>query len=79
MKEYYHICSRGLETNDIFISEKDFIVGINDIALCVLKYDIRILALCLMSNHFHFILEGPIQQVETFAYEYKRRTAMRML
>ncbi len=78
MKEYYHICSRGLETNDIFISEKDFIVGINDIALCVLKYDIRILALCLMNNHFHFILEGPIQQVETFAYEYKRRTAMRM-
>lgn len=78
MKEYYHVCSRGLEKNALFVSEKDFIVGINDVALCVLKFNIRILALCLMSNHFHFIIEGTYEQVRAFAEEYKRRTAMRM-
>ncbi len=78
MKEYYHVCSRGLEKNNMFTSEKDFIMGVNDAALCVLKYDIRIPAFCLMSNHFHFIIEGAHDQALAFAEEYKRRTAMRM-
>lgn len=77
MKEYHHVCSRGLEKNDLFVSERDFIQGINDVGLCILKYDIRILALCLMSNHFHFITEGTYEQTAAFAEEYKRRIAMR--
>ena len=77
-KGYFHVSSHGLETNDIFKSRQDFIRGMNDIALCVLGYDVCILAFCLMSNHFHFVLYGTLEECRRFAEEYKRRCGMRM-
>lgn len=77
-KSYFHISSHGLESNDIFRSRPDFIQGMNDIALCVLGYDVWILAFCLMSNHFHFVLYGHREECVRFANEYKRKCAMRM-
>lgn len=77
-KGYFHVSSHGLETNDIFKSRQDFIRGMNDIALCVLGYDVCILAFCLMSNHFHFVLYGTLEECSRFAEEYKRRCGMRM-
>ena len=61
-KGYFHVSSHGLETNDIFKSREDFVQGMNDIALCVLGYDVCILAFCLMSNHFHFVLYGEQEE-----------------
>ena len=77
-KVYYHVSSHGLEKNDIFKSRQDFIQGMNDIALCVLGYDVCIMAFCLMSNHFHFVLYGEFEECRRFAEEYKRRCGMRM-
>ena len=77
-KGYFHVSSHGLERNDIFKSKEDFIQGMNDVALCVLGYDVIILAFCLMSNHFHFVLYGLADECSRFAEEYKRRCAMRM-
>ena len=77
-KGYYHVSSHGLEKNDIFKSRQDFVQGMNDIALCVLGYDVCVLAFCLMSNHFHFVLYGTLEECQRFAQEYKRRCAMRM-
>lgn len=78
MKGYYHLSSHGLEKNDIFKSRTDFIAGMNDVALCVLGYDVVIVCFCLMSNHFHFVLYGSLNECRRFADEYKRRCAMRM-
>lgn len=78
MKGYYHISSHGLEKNDIFKNREDFIAGMNDIAICVLGFDVSILCFCLMSNHFHFVLYGTLTECRRFAEEYKRRCAMRM-
>lgn len=78
MKGYYHICSQGLERNDIFKNYADFIAGMNDIAICVLGFDVRILCFCLMSNHFHFLLYGDEGECLRFANEYKRRCSIRM-
>ena len=78
MKGYYHVSSHGLEKNDIFKTKEDFIRGMNDIALCVLGYDVSILAFCLMSNHFHFVLYGTLEECRSFSEEYKRRCGMRM-
>lgn len=78
MKGYYHISSHGLEKNDIFKNREDFIAGMNDIAICVLGFDVSILCFCLMSNHFHFVLYGTLAECRRFAEEYKRRCAMRM-
>lgn len=78
MKGYYHISSHGLEKNDIFKNREDFIAGMNDIAICVLGFDVSILCFCLMSNHFHFVLYGTLTECRRFSEEYKRRCAMRM-
>ena len=78
MKSYYHVSSHGLEKSDIFKSTEDFIVGMNDIAICVLGFDVAILCFCLMSNHFHFFLYGTLEECRRFSEEYKRRCAMRM-
>ena len=78
MKGYYHVSSHGLERNDIFKTKADFIAGINDVAIRVLGFDVRILCFCLMSNHFHFLLYGTPAECRRFANEYKRKCAMRM-
>ena len=77
-KDYYHVSSHGLERNDIFKGKEDFIHGMNDIAICVLSFDVVILAFCLMSNHFHFVLYGSAEECRRFSEEYKRRCGMRM-
>lgn len=78
MRGYYHISSHGLERNDIFKSSDDFISGMNDIAICILGFDVSVLCFCLMSNHFHFLLYGTQEESKRFANEYKRRCAIRM-
>ena len=77
-KNYYHVSSEALEKNDIFQSREDFVTAMNDIALCVLKYDVVILCFCLMSNHFHFVLRGSYQDCYAFMCEFKRICAIRM-
>ena len=78
MKSYYHVSSHGLEKNDIFKNREDFIAGMNDVAICLIGCPISILAFCLMSNHFHFILYGTYEECRIFVQEYKRKCAMRM-
>lgn len=77
-REFYHVCSEGLEKRLIFNNRKEFIAGMNHIAICSLKYDVTILCFCLMSNHFHFILSGPYHECWKFGNEFKRMCAMMM-
>jgi REP element-mobilizing transposase RayT len=77
-KGYFHVSSHGLERNDIFKNREDFVQGMNDIAIIVLGFDVVILAFCLMSNHFHFVLYGTRSECVRFAEEYKRRCSIRM-
>lgn len=77
-RQYYHVSSEALEKNDIFHSREDFVTAMNDVALCVLKYDVMILCFCLMSNHFHFVLKGSYQECYAFMCEFKRLCAIRM-
>ena len=78
MAEYYLVTSEALKKNVIFQSREDYIIGMNDIALCAVKYSIRIVCFCLMSNHFHFVLYGNYKECYAFAQEYKKMCAIRM-
>lgn len=75
---YYHVCSEGLEKNLIFRNRKEFVMGMNYVAICYQKFDIKILCFCLMANHFHFILYGTYEQCLLFGNEYKRLCAIMM-
>jgi REP element-mobilizing transposase RayT len=56
---FYHITSRGNEKKDIFRSRKDrerFLFYIESVAE---RYDAVVHTYCLMTNHYHLLLETP--------------------
>ena len=57
-KHFHHLYTTPIEDDVLFIDEKDFILVNNMIAIAALRAGCRILALAIMSNHLHFILEG---------------------
>jgi len=54
---FYHITSRGDDRKKIFISEYDFVKFIEYIALAKVRYKFYVYAYCLMTNHYHLLIE----------------------
>jgi len=53
----YHVWNRGNAGGKIFLKETDFIAFENIITQAVEKTEMRILAYCIMPNHWHFVLQ----------------------
>ena len=51
MENYWHICTEGLVKKVIFKSREDYIVGMNAIPVCAQRFNVTVLAFCLMDNH----------------------------
>ena len=56
---WYHVMNRGRRGEDIFADQKDY-----DVFLAILResaqmFGVRIVAYCLMSNHYHLLLQTP--------------------
>lgn len=56
---WYHVMNRGRHGEKIFLDKKDY-----DVFLTVLRessemYGVRVAAYCLMSNHYHLLLQTP--------------------
>lgn len=56
---YYHVTARGNERKDVFKSQKDREQFLQYLESAVTRYDAVIHAYCLMSNHYHLLLETP--------------------
>ena len=56
---YYHVTSRGNERKDVFKSQIDREKFLSYLESAVLRYGAVIHAYCLMSNHYHLLLETP--------------------
>lgn len=56
---YYHVTARGNERKDIFKSEKDRVKFLSYLESAVHRYGAVIHAWCLMSNHYHLLVETP--------------------
>jgi len=56
---YYHVTSRGNERKDVFKSQRDREKFLEYLASATERYGAVIHAYCLMSNHFHLLLETP--------------------
>lgn len=64
---YYHIFNRVIEGEDLFRESKNYLYCIQLIKRYSLKYEINVIAYCLMPNHYHFLLEQRSNQpVSTF-------------
>ena len=53
---YYHVFNRGANRENIFFSEANFIYCLKLIQKYVKKYDVTVIAYCLMPNHYHLLL-----------------------
>ena len=64
--ELYHVINRANARLPIFFNEKDYELFEAVLELAKEKFDMRILAYCLMPNHFHLILhprqDGDLQK-----------------
>lgn len=76
VKNCWHFYTDGGAIDRMFDDEIDFINGMNRIYTTCIKFDIIILAFCLMDTHFHFIVYGKFEQCNRFMHEYLRLTSM---
>lgn len=63
---FYHVFNRGINKQDIFLSEQDYLFFLNKLKDLKLKYDHSIYAFCLMPNHFHISIhtgKTPISKI----------------
>lgn len=56
---HYHVTSRGNEQRDVFKSQKDREQFLSYLESATFRYGAVIHAYCLMSNHYHLLLETP--------------------
>ncbi len=56
---HYHVTSRGNEQKNIFKSHRDREQFLSYLESSVMRYSAKIHAYCLMTNHYHLLLETP--------------------
>lgn len=56
---FYHVTSRGNEQKDVFKSHKDREKFLSYVESAVVRYGAVVHTWCLMSNHYHLLLETP--------------------
>ena len=57
---HYHVINRGNAGEDIFISDRDKEKFLGYLEKAVERYGITIHAYCLMTNHYHLLIETPL-------------------
>jgi REP element-mobilizing transposase RayT len=55
----YHVMARGNRKSVIFHDDMDRVMFLRVIETAVATYNLRIIAYCLMGNHYHVVLETP--------------------
>ena len=73
MIKYYLVTTDHLEEGLWFRDEKDFIAGMNFVAIQAFASKLTVLAFILMSNHVHFVIKGKWADVKAFINRLKSR------
>ncbi|MDP3560582.1 MAG: transposase, partial [Legionellaceae bacterium] len=55
----YHITSRGNKQEDVFLSDEDRVLFLDIFAEVCFRSNWICYAYCLMSNHYHLLIETP--------------------
>lgn len=59
---YCHVTSRGNEQKDVFRSQRDREKFLSYLESSVVRYGAIIHVWCLMSNHYHLLVETPVTE-----------------
>jgi REP element-mobilizing transposase RayT len=55
---YFHITTRGVEQRDVYLDRDDRVAFLALLRRAVERYDWDVYAVCLMTNHYHLVVEG---------------------
>jgi len=68
----FHVYNRGCNRSKIFFEEDNYVFLLQKIKLFTLKFNISVLAYCLMPNHYHLLLkqnsEKPLNKCVQFIF-----------
>ncbi len=64
----YHVTARGNARGNIFLDDEDLHHFLERLEAYVDGYNVRLLMFCLMSNHFHMVLETPFGNLSRFMH-----------
>jgi REP-associated tyrosine transposase len=53
----YHVINRGNDRTTVFHDEEDYATFISLLAAAKTRHQVKVLGFCLLSNHFHIVLE----------------------
>lgn len=69
----FHLYTSPQEDNIILQNREDYVAATNLLAVTILQEDCTLLAYALMSNHFHFIIEGERSACLAFFEHFRQR------
>ena len=75
VKNCWHFYTDGSSVDRIFDDDKDFTNAMNRIFVVNIRFNVAILAFCLMDTHMHFVLYGEFKDCNKFMHEYIRLTS----
>ncbi len=58
---FWHVTSRGNERKDIFREDRDRLLFLSLLAAAVKRFRWRLHEYCLMTNHYHLVIETPFR------------------
>jgi REP element-mobilizing transposase RayT len=53
----WHVTTRGVEQREVYLDRDDGLSFLTQLWRAVERFELRALALCLMPNHYHFVVE----------------------
>ncbi len=63
---WYHVMNRGRRREDIFLGRADFELFLNNLEYAAALFNVRVSAWCLMSNHYHLLVNTPEANLSRF-------------
>ena len=63
---YYHVMNRGNHRDDIFITDSDRNIFLAGLADSCETFSVNLIAYVLMPNHFHLLLQTPLENLSEF-------------
>ena len=63
---YHHVMNRGVNRSDIFIEDDDYNVFLKIVCKACRNYQVVLHDYCLMSNHFHLLVETKMENLSLF-------------
>ena len=72
---YHHIINRGVARGNIFLKEADYLKFLELLEHTSKIYSFKVHSLCLMTNHYHLLIETKIENLSLLARQINSRYA----